>query len=117
MSEPATTAIADTMLLTYKYRLNPEKRQHRALERILEQQRQLYNGALEERILAYAKGTSISVFEQSKSLTLIRRDDETFSNTQRRIQRATLNRLDLAYKGQYGHIIDLPKVDYGQPQK
>lgn len=88
-----------TMLLTYKYRLNPERRQYRALERILEQQRQLYNGALEERIACYEKtGRSISEVEQSRSLTVIRADDEAFANVQRRIQRATLKRLDRSYK-------------------
>lgn len=86
------------MILTHKYRLNPSKRQHRALEAILEQQRQLYNAALEERILAYAKGQKISEYDQSKSLTLIRADDAAFASVQRRIQRATLQRLDLAYK-------------------
>lgn len=49
---------AAPMLLTYKYRLCPEARQHRALERILEQQRQLYNAALEERIEAYRQGAT-----------------------------------------------------------
>ena len=35
----ARMTTAAPMLLTYKYRLCPEARQHRALERILEQQR------------------------------------------------------------------------------
>ena len=95
-ADPASSPA--TMLLTYKYRLNPEKRQHIALERILEQQRQLYNAALEERILAWAKGRSISEYDQSKSLTVIRADDPAFAGVQRRIQRATLTRLDRAYK-------------------
>ena len=43
------------MILSYKYRLLPSKRQHRALEAILESQRQLYNAALEERIDCYQK--------------------------------------------------------------
>lgn len=43
------------MILSFKYRLLPTKRQHRALERILEDQRQLYNAALEERISCYQK--------------------------------------------------------------
>ena len=85
------------MLLTYKYRLNPEKRQHRALEAILEQQRQLYNAALEERIEAYRRcGRTISDVDQSRSLTIIRADDPSFAGVQRRIQRATLKRLDRA---------------------
>lgn len=43
------------MHLTYKYRLLPTRAQHRALERILEDQRQLYNAALQERIECYRK--------------------------------------------------------------
>lgn len=88
-----------TILLTYKYRLNPERRQHRALERILEQQRQLYNAALEERIDAYRKtGRAPTEIEQSRSLTQIRADDPEFAGVQRRIQRETLRRLDRSYK-------------------
>jgi putative transposase len=89
----------ETILLTYKYRLNPEARQHRALERILEQQRQLYNAALEERIDCYRKtGKGLSDADQSRSLTQIRADDPAFAAVQRRIQRETLRRLDRAYK-------------------
>lgn len=92
-------ADAAPLLLTYKYRLNPERRQHRALERILEQQRQLYNAALEERIECYRKtGKSISEVDQSRSLTVIRGDDAAFARVQRRIQRGTLKRLDRSYK-------------------
>ena len=32
-------------------------------------------------------------------------------------QEVSKKSLDLAYHGQYGHIIDLPKVNYGNPQK
>jgi IS605 OrfB family transposase len=62
------------MILTYRYRLLPSKRQHRALEAICESQRQLYNAALEERIDCYRKtGRSINYIDQYKSLTLCRR--------------------------------------------
>lgn len=94
----AEVAAPSTMLLTYKYRLNPEKRQHRAMERILEQQRILWNAALEERIEAWKRGISITEAAQSRSLTIIRQDDPAFALVQRRIQRETLRRLDRAYK-------------------
>jgi len=42
-------------ILTYKYRMLPTKAQHTALARILEDQRQLYNAALAERIDAYQR--------------------------------------------------------------
>lgn len=52
-----------SMLLTLKLRLNPERRQHRALERITEQQRQLWNGMLEEFIESYRRklGSSFQI--------------------------------------------------------
>ena len=47
------------MILTFRYRLLPTKPQHRALEAILESQRQLYNAGLEERIDAYRKPVAL----------------------------------------------------------
>lgn len=88
-----------SMVLTYRVRLQPTEPQRRALEHILEQQRQLYNAALEERIECYRKtGKSLNDIAQSKSLTLIRQDDPAFANVQRRIQRATLIRLQRAFQ-------------------
>jgi putative transposase len=52
------------MMLTYCYRLVPRKAQHRALEAILESQRQLYNAALEERIGAYRSGNTRNYVDQ-----------------------------------------------------
>ena len=64
------------MILSFRYRLLPSKTQHRALERILESQRQLYNAALEERIGAYRKaGKTLTCFDQTRSLTEWRRSD------------------------------------------
>ena len=58
------------MILTYRYRLLPARHQHRALQSILEQQRQLYNAALEERIDACRKaGIARSYMDQCKALT------------------------------------------------
>jgi putative transposase len=88
-----------TMVLTHRVRLEPTWKQRRALERILEQQRQLYNAALEERIACYRKtGKSLNDIAQSKSLTEIRAFDPAFAGVQRRIQRATLIRLQRAYQ-------------------
>jgi len=43
------------IILSYRYRLLPTKQQHAALARILEDQRQLYNACLAERIDAYQR--------------------------------------------------------------
>ena len=64
------------MFLTWTWKLRPTRAQHKLLERALEMQRQLYNAALEERIGAWHKArTSITKFDQQKSLTIIRQDD------------------------------------------
>ena len=95
------------MILTYKYRLLPKKAQHRALEAILESQRQLYNGALEERIEYYRKtGGSRSWVDQYKSLTECRRELPEMNAIAANIQRATLKRLDLAYAAFFRRLKD-----------
>jgi putative transposase len=87
------------VILTFRYRLLPSKAQHRALERILESQRQLYNAALEERIGAYRKaGKTLTYFDQCKGLTEWRKDDGEASQLPVKLQRATLKRLDEAYR-------------------
>ena len=63
------------MFLTYQYQIKPNKRQKEQLKSILNQDRMLYNAALQERIEAYQKnGISINLKNQSKSLTEIRKD-------------------------------------------
>ena len=88
------------MIVTYRFRLLPSKRQHRALEQILESQRQLYNAALEERIDAYRKaGVTRTYIDQTKALTEWRQSDPDASAIPVALQRATLKRLDEAYRG------------------
>jgi putative transposase len=83
------------MIVTYRYRLLPTKPQHRALEQILEAQRQLYNAALEERIDAYRKArVTRTFFAQCKALTEWRSTDPEASALPVSLQRATLKRLD-----------------------
>lgn len=91
--------ITSLMILASRYRLLPSKRQHRALEEILESQRQLYNAALEERIGAYRKaGLTRTYFDQTKALTEWRKSDPEGRALPPNLQRATLKRLDNAYK-------------------
>lgn len=92
------------MHLTYKYRLLPTRAQHRALERILEDQRQLYNAALQERIECYRKtGKGRTYFDQCKALVELRRDPE-FAATPSYLQRWTLRRIDDAYNAFYRRL-------------
>ena len=93
------------MVLTFRYRLLPSKAQHRALERILELQRQLYNAGLEERIGAYRNaGKTLGYFDQSKGLTEWRQSDAEASELPVSLQRATLKRLDEAYRGFFRRV-------------
>src|SRR5258708_36537570 len=88
------------MILTYRYRLLPTKQQHRALEAILESQRQLYNAALEERIDAYRKANvTRTYFDQTKALTEWRQSDHAASALPVTVQRAALKPLDEAHQG------------------
>jgi putative transposase len=97
--------IIDAMINTYTYRLLPTKRQHRALESILESQRELYNAGLEERIDAFRKmGITRSYIDQTKALTELRQSDPEFATLSTAIQRATLKRLDNAYRGFFARV-------------
>ena len=83
------------------YRLLPQTRGNwRWLERTLEDQRQLYNAALQEREDAYRKtGRTITYIDQAKSLTECRKALPDMAAVSVAIQRGTLRRLDEAYKG------------------
>jgi putative transposase len=87
------------MVVTYQYRLLPSKAQHRALEALLESQRLLYNAVLEERIGAHRRGVFRSCIDQFKALTEWRQSDSEAAAIPVNLQRATLKRLDEAYKG------------------
>lgn len=93
------------MIVTYRFRLMPRKSQHRAFERILEYERQLYNAALEERIGAYRlAGKTITYFDQTRGLTELRNSDPDASRVPVNLQRATLKRLHDAYRGFFRRV-------------
>ena len=88
------------MHLTFRFRVLPSRRQHRALERILESQRELYNAALQERLEAHRKaGINRTFYDQTKALAELRADDPEYRALPANLQRATLKRVDLAYQG------------------
>ena len=87
--------MSETLILSYRYRLLPSKRQHAALKHILEEQRILYNAALQERIECYKKtGKSRSYMDQCRGLSEWRKED---ADLPANLQRWTLKRLDNAY--------------------
>jgi putative transposase len=93
------------VILTFQYRLLPSTAQHRALEAILESQRELYNAALQERIEAYGKaGICRTYFDQCKALTEWRREDIDASALPVNVQRATLKRLHDAFQSFFRRV-------------
>ena len=92
-------------VLCYKYRLLPTRVQHMAFGRILEDQRQLYNAALQERIECYRKtGKGRSYIEQCKALTECRGALPEMAGVPVYLQRGTLGRVHRAYeKFFHGH--------------
>ena len=94
----------NTVVLSFKYRLLPTRRQHVVLSELLESQRVLYNAALESRIDAYRKmGKSLYYFEQCKQLTELRKEAE-FAEISANVQRWTLKRLDDAYRSFFRRV-------------
>src|SRR5258706_11736116 len=93
------------MILTYKYRILPTKRQHDFLLNILEQQRFLYNAALEERIDYYRKtGRAKTYYAQTKGLAEWRQQDQDARGLPSSLQRWTLKRLDDAFRGFFNRL-------------
>ena len=89
---------------TYTYKAKLSAPAHKRLDEFLEQQRILYNCALQERMDCHKKtGKSISKYDQDKSLTIIRDEDADFSKFHCRSQRSALCRLDMAYKRFFKH--------------
>ena len=75
------------------------------LDRILDDQRHLYNAALEERIGCYRKtGKGLTYFDQAKSLTECRKEIPEMRECPLAIQRGTLKRLDESYKGFFRRV-------------
>lgn len=87
------------MILSYKYRLRPNKMQAAALTEMLGDFCELYNAALEHRISAYHRsGISISCFDQIKAMPEIRRDLPHQGRWSATAQQRVLRRLDNAYR-------------------
>lgn len=93
------------MLLTYCYKLQLRRNQHQLMDRLCEQQRLLYNAALQERIDAWRKANiSISKLDQFKSLTQIRSFDAVYAEVPVKMSRWTISRVDDAFTGFFGRV-------------
>ena len=97
--DDAAAAENPRLIRTYRTRAYLSGAGHIRLDDVLSQQCLLYNAALEERTTAWKQHQMrISFAEQSRSLTAIRSDfPDIEGSLHRRIQDATLKRLDRAF--------------------
>lgn len=90
---------------SYKFVLRPTSKQAAALEACLEDQRNLYNAALEERREAWRKGRRVTYHSQSAQLKEIRAaDPDGVGRWMSQCNQATLRRLDKAFQGFFRRV-------------
>ena len=92
------------MLLSYKFRIKPNRTQAAALSEMLRDFCRLYNAGLEHRIEAYRKGVSVKVNEQIVTLPVIRRDMPEQGRWSCTAQQQVLRKLDKSFKAFFGRI-------------
>jgi putative transposase len=92
------------VILSYRYRLYPNKAQDAALGDMLGDFCEIYNCALEHRISAYAKGVAIRRYDQSAALPQIRRELPHQGRWSATAQQQVLHRLDKAYAAFFGRV-------------
>ena len=94
------------MRRTYKFRLRPTRKQVDLLDACLEDTRQLYNAALQERRDAWRTGHHVITFySQSAQLKEIRADDPAqYGRWAFSCERAAIRRLDSAFQGFFRRV-------------
>jgi putative transposase len=91
---------------SYKFRLRPTSKQETALLACLEDTRQLYNAALEERREAWRMGRhQVSFYSQDAQLKEIRAEDpQRYGRWAFSCERAAIRRLDRAFQGFFRRV-------------
>lgn len=86
------------MILSYRYRIEPNKTQSALLSEMLADFCELYNAALEHRILGCRKGVSIGSHEQITSLPIIRRELPHIGRWSATAEQQIMRKLDKSFK-------------------
>ena len=92
------------MFRSYKFLLRPTSRQTAALTACLEDHRQLYNAALEERREAWKRGNRVTLYGQDAQLKEIRATDPDYARWSFNTERDAIRRLDLAFKAFFRRV-------------
>ena len=104
-----------SLVATYRVKAYLTKTGHQLLDQRLEEQRLLYNCALEERLTAWRLGrVSLGKTHQSRELTGIRSDLQEYAVIHRRVSVGTLDRLDRAYRRYKEALAELVRALAGQ---
>lgn len=88
----------DVMIRSYTFRMYPTSKQADLLRAMLNDHRDLYNAALQERKEAYKRGTRVWFADQDSQLTAIRAENPNQARWSYSAQEQTLRRLDKAFK-------------------
>lgn len=91
-------------ILSYKYRIEPNRAQAAVLSDMLADFCQLYNAALEHRIRAYEKGVRIKRNEQITALPQIRRELPHIGRWSATAEQQVMRKLDKAFQAFFGRI-------------
>ncbi len=93
------------MIRSRQYALRPLAKQREVLHAWRRQCCELYNNALEHRIVSYRRGRiTVTRYDQQKELTKIRGELLEYENVPALVQRSALTRLDLAYKAFFRRV-------------
>jgi putative transposase len=85
-------------ILSYKYRLYPNRAQRAELAAMLGAFCDLYNAGLQQRIEAYRQGRSLRYVDQANELKAVRLADERLASYSYSAEQQVLRRLDKAFK-------------------
>ena len=100
------------MILSYKYRIEPNRTQAAALGDMLADFCQLYNAALEHRIGAHEKGVRITCNQQITALPRIRRELPHIGRWSATAEQQVMRKLDKAFRAFFARIISGAKPGF-----
>jgi putative transposase len=93
------------MLLTYKYRLYPNREQRKAIDFTLERCRLLYNRLLNERIHAYKdEGKSLTYYDQANTFHVRKRYIPALKQVHSQVLQDVAKRLDKAFQAFFRRV-------------
>jgi putative transposase len=105
------------MLLSFKYRLNPNRAQSAALAAMVGAFCDLYNAALQQRIEAYFRqGKTLLYADQANELKAVRTVDERLASFSYSAEQQVLRRLDKAFKAFFRRLKERGKAGFPRLQ-